>query len=206
MPMQCKFTLSPTPIPANSVQIQCQSMSIHIHIDANPLPIHCQFAANSGQPTSDAAQMQPIYRSDFPMPIRDQSTNPGQICQLIPFFPIHCRSDGNPDPIKNQSMVNPVPIKVNPPPIQCQSVGNLDQSIPNSPVHQFNPMTIRANPVPIICQSRSIQCQSTPDPASIWWPSGSIHCQSSSFSVPILGQSNNNPVSILDSPPIKCQS
>ena len=210
MPIFWQSTVNPSPIHCqsspNAGQIHCQSMSIQIHIDANPLPIHCQFAANSGQPTSDAAQMQPIYRSDFPMPIRDQSANPEKICQFIPFFPIHCRSDGNPDPIENQSMVNPVPIKVNPPPIQCQSVGNLDQSIPNSPVHQFNPMTIRANPVPIISQSRSIQCQSTPDPASIWWPSGSIHCQSSSFSVPILGQSNTNPVSILDSPPIKCQS
>ena len=85
------------------------------------LPIQCQFAADSGQPTSNAAQIQPIYQSDFPMPIRDQSANPGQICQFIPFFPIHCRSDGNPDPIKNQSMVNPVPIKVNPPPMQHKS-------------------------------------------------------------------------------------
>ena len=210
MSTQCQFFGNPQSIHrqfiANRVPMQVKSIVNPCQYKSTLMPIQCQFAANSGQPTSNAAQIQPIYQSDFPMPIRDQSTNPGQICQLIPFFPIHCRSDGNPDPIENQSMVNPVPIKVNPPPTQCQSVGNLDQSIPNSPVHQFNPMTIRANPVPIISQSRSIQCQSTPDPASICWPSGSIHCQSSSFSVPILGQSNTNPVSILDSPPIKCQS
>ena len=95
------------------------------------MPIHCQFAANSGQPTSDAAQMQPIYRSDFPMPIRDQSANPGQICQFIPFFPIHCRSDGNLDPIVE--------------PIHCQSCANQGQ--PTS------------NPVPICWQSGSIHSQ-----------------------------------------------
>ena len=117
---------------ANRVRIQFKSIVNPCQYKSTLMPIHCQFAANSGQPTSDAAQMQPIYRSDFPMPIRDQSANPEKICQFIPFFPIHCRSDGNPDPIENQSMVNPVPIKVNPPPIQCQSVGNLDQSIRQS--------------------------------------------------------------------------
>ena len=121
MPIFWQSTVNPSPIHCqsspNAGQIHCQSMSIQIHIDANPLPIQCQF----GQPTSNAAQIQPIYQSDFPMPIRDQSTNPGQICQLIPFFPIHCRSDGNPDPIvepihckycanQGQPTSNPVPI------------------------------------------------------------------------------------------------
>ena len=131
---------------ANPGQFNLNPLSIHIHFDANPLSIQCQFAADSGQPTSNAAQIQPmhyqyakslpihhqsnanprpIYQSDFPMPIRDQPANPGQIFQFIPFLPIHCRSE-------DKSIVNPVPIKVNP--IECQSVGNLGQSIPNPPI------------------------------------------------------------------------
>ena len=196
---------------ANPGQFNLNPLSIHIHFDANPLSIQCQFAADSGQPTSNAAQIQPmhyqyakslpihhqsnanprpIYQSDFPMPIRDQPANPGQIFQFIPFLPIHCRSE-------DKSIVNPVPIKVNP--IECQSVGNLGQSIPNSPIHQ-------SNPIPNRDRSRSIQCQSTPDPVPIWRPSQSIHRQSSSISVPILGQSNTNIVLILENPQIQCQS
>ena len=95
--------------------------------------------------------------------------------------------------------------------LQCSTnPANLPIRLSNAYYIRPNREPIRrqtcANPVPIICQSRSIQCQYDPAPASIWWPSGSIHCQSSSISVPILGQSNTNPVSILDNPPIKCQS
>ena len=154
LPIICQSTVNPSPIHCqsspNAVQIHCQSMSIQIHIDANTLPIQCQFPVNSGQPTSNAAQIRPIYQSDFPMPICDQSANPGQICQLIPFIPIHCRTNGNPDPSDNQSVVNPVPTQfqssanlgqssANTTPLRHQSGGHLGQSI--------------ANPVPFQCQS-----------------------------------------------------
>ena len=144
---------------------------------------------------------------------------------------IHCQSITNSLPIESQCSSNPLSIHVNTNPHWCQYTANpvsvscqfrsthlqCSTNPANLPIRLSNAYYIRpnrepirrqtcANPVPIICQSRSIQCQYDPAPASIWWPSGSIHCQSSSISVPILGQSNTNPVSILDNPPIKCQS
>ena len=110
---------------ANPGQFNLNPLSIHIHFDANPLSIQCQFAADSGQPTSNAAQIRPIYQSDFPMPIIS-------------------------DPIENQSGVKPVPTQfqssanlgqssANTTPLRHQSGGHLGQSI--------------ANPVPFQCQS-----------------------------------------------------
>ena len=143
-----------------------------------------------------------------------QSTNLTFQCLFVTDPPIKfanlfhfSQSIANPMAIQTQSRTNPWSILCQSRSTHLQSSANLLANWTNPfPIHQFNPLPIWANPVPIICQSRSIQCQSTPDPASIWWPSGSIHCQSSSISVPILGQSNTNPVSILDNPPIKCQS
>ena len=145
---------------------------------------------------------------------------------------IHCQSITNSLPIESQCSSNPLSIHVNTNPHWCQYTANpvsvscqfrsthlqCSTNPANLPIRLSNAYYIRpnrepirrqtcANPVPIICQSRSIQCQYDPAPASIWWPSGSIHCQSSSISVPILGHgSNTNPVSILDNPPIQCQS
>ena len=192
MPVRCQYFANNIPIPrqhtANYLPIHSQSIANSLPIESqcssNPLSIHvntnphwCQYTAN---PVSVSCQFRSTHLQC--------STNPANLPIWLSnayLWPI--RQSGTNLPI-NSIYPNPLP--------------NQWQSRPNR-----EPIRRQSCANPIICQSRSIQCQSNSAPASIWWPSGSIHCQSSSISVPILGHgSNTNPVSILDNPPIQCQS
>ena len=181
-----------------------------------------------------------IYAEDYKSRRRMISS----ICIAFPKKPSQCRSMAkffqsitNP-PICSQFNANPMPMQVAFPfllreqviywdPPLVSSEDDLGQSIPNSALHQSTPMPILVNPVKIMCQSRSIQCQFTPVPVPIWWPSGSINCQSIVSSgqicpclantpikcqywtyLPIPGQSTN-PIPIrqfITNPPIQYQS